>query len=269
MKQLPLINAKNEEVGKVKLPVQFDEVFRPDLIKRAFDALRSHNRQPYGADPRAGKKASAKISRRRRKYRGAYGKGISRVPRKIMTKRGEQFNWVGAFAPGTVGGRRAHPPKVEKIFWQKINKKERRKAIRSSLSASMNKEIVSSRGHEVPEKYPFIISSEVENISKTTDFIKVLEKLGFEKELERSEIKKIRAGKGKSRGRKYKKRKGPLVVVSENCKLMQSARNVPGVDVVEMKNINVELLAPGAMPGRCAIITDKAVKKLESERLFL
>lgn len=269
MKQLSVLNTKNEEVGKLKLPEQFSESFRPDLIKRAFDALRSHKRQSYGADPLAGKKTSAKLSRRRRKYRGAYGKGISRVPRKIMTRRGMQMNWVAAFAPGTVGGRRAHPPKSEKIFWQKINKKERKKAIRSSLSAVVDKKIVESRGHFVPEKYPFIVSSEIENIAKTKDFVIVLEKLGFEKDLERADIKKIRAGKGKSRGRKYKKRKGPLVVVSENCKLLVSGRNVPGVDVVDVKNLNVELLAPGSHPGRCAIITDKAVKKIEAEGLFL
>ena len=38
------------------------------------------------------------------------------------------MNWVGAFAPGTVGGRKAHAPNAEKIFDKKINKKENRKA---------------------------------------------------------------------------------------------------------------------------------------------
>ncbi len=269
MKQLTLINAKNEELGKIKLPEQFNENYRPDLIKRSFDSMRSHNRQPYGSDPLAGKKSSAKLSKRRRKYRGSYGKGISRVPRKILSRRGSQMNWVAAFAPGTVGGRRAHPPKTEKIFWQKINKKERKKALRSSLSAVMIKDIVKSRGHLVPENYPFAVSSEIENIEKTKVFADLLVKLGFEKELERAHIKKIRAGKGKSRGRKYKKRKGPLVIVSENCKLMHAARNIPGVDIVKAENINVALLAPGSHPGRCTIITDKAIKKIESERLFL
>ena len=49
------------------------------------------------------------------------------------------MNWVGAFAPGTVGGRRAHPPKSEKIWSKKINKKENAKAIRSAISATLLK----------------------------------------------------------------------------------------------------------------------------------
>ena len=84
------------------------------LIKRAVLTLQNNKRQRYGANPEAGKKVSAALSKRRRKYRGSYGHGISRVPRKILSRRGTSMNWQGAFAPGTVGGRRAHPPKAEK-----------------------------------------------------------------------------------------------------------------------------------------------------------
>ena len=125
------------EVNRKKLPEQFSELIRPDLIERAVFAIQSHKKQPYGASPEAGKRHSARISRRRHKYKTSYGHGISRVPRKIMSHRGERFNWVGALAPGTVGGRRAHPPKAEKIVDQKINKKERKKAIRSALAATL------------------------------------------------------------------------------------------------------------------------------------
>ena len=72
-------------------------------------------------------KQSAKLSKRRRAYRGSYGFGISRTPRKILSKRGRRLGWVGAVAPNTVGGRRTHPPKAEKIWREEINTKERRK----------------------------------------------------------------------------------------------------------------------------------------------
>ncbi len=263
-----ILDLENNEKGKINLPKQFEEALRPDLIKRAVLAIMSHKRQSYGAKPEAGKRASVRISKRRHDYRGSYGFGISRVPRKILSRRGTRMNWQGAFAPGTVGGRRAHPPKSEKILWQKINKKERKKAIRSAISATINKELVKKRGHKIKYNYPLIIDSAIENIDKTKKVKDILIKLGLKEELERCEKKKIRAGKGKSRGRKYKKKKGPLIIVSEDCKLTKSACNIPGMDICKVKNINVGLLAPGAVPGRLTLWSKKAVEILEKEKLF-
>lgn len=264
-----ILDLENNEKGKIKLPKQFEEDIRPDLIKRAVLAIMSHKRQAYGASPRAGKRASAKISRRRHNYRGAYGFGISRVPRKILSRRGTRMNWQGAVAPGTVGGRRAHPPKAEKIWWQKINKKERKRAIRSAIAATVAKDLVVKRGHKITGNYPLVIDSAIESVDKTKKAKDVLMKLGLDKELIRCGQKKIRAGKGKIRGRKYKKKKGPLIVVSKDCKLIKSASNIPGIDICEVKNINSELLAPGAVPGRLTLWSKDAVELLEKERLFV
>lgn len=267
--ELKLLSLTKTEIGKIKLPPQFDEDIRPDLIKKAFLTLQSNRRQPYGADPRAGKKASAELSRRRRKYRGSYGIGISRVPRKILSRRGTRMNWTGAFAPGTVGGRRAHPPKAEKVWIKKINKKERRRAIRSALTATIAKDLVAKRGHTVPVNYPFIIEDKIESLDKTKQIKDVLIKLGLKQELERSSKKTIRAGKGKARGRKYRRKKGILVVVSKDCSLKQAIKNIPGINAAKVNNLNVELLAPGANPGRLTLFTQRAIAKLEKEKLFM
>lgn len=267
--ELKILSPQNSEVGKKKLPKQFDEPVRQDLIKRAVEAVQSHKRQQYGSDPWAGLKHSAELSKKRRKYRGSYGHGISRVPRKITSRRGDQFNWTAAIVPSVVGGRRAHPPKAEKIFSKKINAKERRKAIRSAIAATINKEIVAERGHALPDKYPFIISGDFEKMDKTKVIVDALKKLGLDKDLGRASKKKVRAGRGKSRGRKYKKSKSALIIVSDKCNLLKAASNIPGVEVVEVKNINAELLAPGAVPGRLALFTDSAVERLEKEKLFM
>ncbi|MEM2121982.1 MAG: 50S ribosomal protein L4, partial [Candidatus Woesearchaeota archaeon] len=252
-------NLENKEVGTLDLPEQFSESIRNELIKKSFLAITASKRQPYGSFEDAGKRPSAKLMRRRRVFRTAYGYGISRVPRKILARRGSRFIWVGAFAPGTVSGRRAHPPKSEKIFEKKINKKENKKAIRSALSASLNKELVSKR-YSVPEDYPFAIVSDIEKIKKTSDVKKVLEIIGFKEELEKMSSRKIRAGRGKTRGRRYKRKRGILIVVgSENSELEKSARNL-GIEVVPVKRLNVELLAPGANPGRAVIFTENALK---------
>lgn len=266
--ELKIINTKNSVSGKVKAPKQFNEEIRPDLISRAVLAVQSHKRQPYGAHPEAGKRASAELSRRRRKYRGSYGIGISRVPRKILSRRGTRMNWVGAFAPGTVGGRRAHPPKAEKNWSQKINDHERKKAIRSAMAATLCKEIVEARGHLVPENYPFTIDDDFEKLGKTKDVKTALLKLGFDKELNRAEKKTIKAGRGKSRGRKYRKKKSVLLVVAEKCSLIKAAKNLPGVDIVTVESLNAELLAPGTDIGRATLFTKKAMERLEKEQLF-
>lgn len=266
---MKIFDNSKKEIGKIDLPVQFNEPIRTDLIQRAVLTIQNNKRQRYGTDPRAGMQASATLSRRRHDYRGSYGHGISRVPRKITSKRGTRFNWIGAVAPGTVGGRTAHPPKAEKIWNKKINIKEKRKAIRSSLSAVMDKELVVKRGHKVPEDYPFIIDSKFEETSKTKEVLEILKKLGYGDELMRSSEKNIRAGKGKMRGRKYKKKVGPLIVVSKYCKLSTAAKNIPGVEVISIRRINSELLAPGTIPGRATLFTKSAIEMLDKEKLFL
>ena len=259
---------EGKKVKEVKLPEQFKEPYHPDLIKRAVLTIQSNKRQPYGASLSAGKRASVKISKRRHNYRGCYGRGISRIPRKVTWHRGTQFGFTAAFAPGTVGGRKAHPPKSEKNWNKKINIKEKRKAIRSAISATINLDLVKQRNHLPPKNYPFIIDSKIEGLQKTKEVKQTLEKLGFKDELKRIESKKVRAGKGKSRGRKYKKKTGPLIVVSSNCKLIKSSTNIPGIKIIEVKKLNTELLAPGTQAGRLTLFTDKAIEIMEKEKLF-
>ncbi len=267
--KLDVYNFEGKKESTIELPQEFEKELRPDLIKRAVLYLQSLFRQPYGAKEKAGMRHSADLSRRRRKYRGSYGKGISRVPRKILSRRGLNFVWVGAVAPGTVGGRRAHPPKAEKVWAKKINKKERRQAILSALNAALNKDLVVERGHKVPENYPFAIINDFEKVSKTKDAVKILESLGFKEELERAKVKKVRAGKLKNRGRPYKKKKSLLIVVSENCAVKDALSNVPGVDVVRVDELNALLLAPGTHYGRATLFTDKALELLKEKKLFL
>ncbi len=266
--KVKILSTAKIEKGNVELPVQFKELIRPDLVKRAVEAVQSKNYQPYGSHPEAGMRASAKLSRRRHDYRGSYGFGISRVPRKILSRRGTRFSWVGAVAPGTVSGRRAHPPKAEKIWEKKINKKERRKAIRSAIAATVVKELVSERGHVLPDNYPFIIEDKIESMTKTKDVKECLTKLGFKGDLERTQEKSIRSGKGKTRGRKYRKKKGLLIVVSKECQLIKSANNIPGIDIQVVSSLNAELLAPGGNIGRMTLYTEGAIARLSNEKLF-
>ena len=250
------------------MPPQFAEEYRPDLIRRAVHALQSAARQAYGSHPEAGLRHSVDVSKRRRDYKTSYGIGISRVARKVHSHRGTRMFWVGSFSPQTRGGRRAHPPKSIKVLEKMINQKENSKAIRSALAATINKELVLARGHKIPAEYPFIVDSSIEKLSKTKEIESVLCALGFQEELARGQERKVRSGRGKSRGRKYNCKKSLLLVVDNSCPLMHAAKNLPGVEIVPVKALNVELLAPGAMTGRVTLWTEKALEVMQKEKLF-
>ncbi len=267
--KLKILNKKAEEKGSLELPKQFSEITRQDLIKRAVQAIQANNRTSYGAKEGAGQRHSAYLSKRRRAYRGTYGTGQARTPRKILSRNGIRFYYVGAVVPNTVGGRRAHPPKSSKVWSKSINKKENQKAIRSAIASTVNTELITSRGHKVPSNFPFIISDEFTNISKTSELKKSLEKLGFKEELERAEKTKIRPGKGKSRGRRYKKKTSILFVVTEPCQLANAATNLPGCSAILVQDLNAYSLAPGTSPGRLTLYTESAIKKLKEDKLFM
>ncbi|MBS3155414.1 50S ribosomal protein L4 [Candidatus Woesearchaeota archaeon] len=256
-----ILSLEGKKVKSIDLPIQFSEEYRPDLIKRAILAIFSHKRQSYGVFERAGKQQSAKLSRRRHDYKGAYGIGISRAPRKTMWRRGTQFGWVGAYAPFSVGGRRAHPPMPNKVWDEKINKKERRKAIRSAISATAIKELFN---YEVP----FVLENKFEDLSKTKDVKVVLKNINLLNEIERCQKRKIRAGKGKLRGRTYKKKIGPLIVVSKDCNIIKAAENLPGVNVVKVNELNASSLTKGVNLARLTLYTEAAIERLKNENLF-
>jgi len=246
-----IYDLNGEVKNKIDLPEIFNHPIRLDIIKKAFDVLRANKRQPYGADSLAGKRhATASAGK---------GLGVSRVPR--LTQVGSRR---AARAPGTVGGRRAHPPKAEKNWKEKINKKEKQIAIKSALSALTNKEIVKQRGHKFDEKItlPLVVDDKFKDIKKTKEVIEVLKKLRVYEDIERAEKgKHIRAGKGKRRGRKYKIPKS-ILIVSSRGDIHKSAANLPGLDIITPNQINIEYLAPGGNPGRLTIFTEEALKQI-------
>ena len=152
--------------------------------------------------------------------------------------------------------------KVEKIWEQRMNKKERQKAVRSAIAATSKKELVLKRGHKVKSELPIIVENKIQEIKKTKDLIGFLKKIGLKKELERIGERKIRAGRGKSRERKYKIRVGPLFVITEDKGIGKTVKNILGCDISRVGNLSAETLAPGAQAGRLAIFTKSAIEKL-------
>lgn len=247
-----IFNLEGKAVGKSKVPKVFKTTVRPDVIKRVVVALQSHRFQPQGRDPLAGRRRSV----------DALGSGhhLARVPR---LKGGSQR---AAFVVGVVGGHSAYPPVAMKKIAKEVPKKERRFALRSALAATASKELVASRGHIVEEirDFPIVAVDEIEDLKKTKEMEKVLLKLGVLPDVYRvKESLKERAGKGKKRGRRMKHAVGPLLVISQNKEVPPAVKNIFGVDVSTVNNLNAELLAPGTHPGRLTIWSKSAFEKLD------
>ena len=261
-----LLSVTGAPKGDITLPLVFETEYRPDVIQRAFVAEASLDIQPYGTDKRAGFRTSADyFGRRREYYRMTVNKGISRLPRIKLAKGGlGQVRIV----PHSKGGHRAHPPKAEKDWVKKINKKEWIFALNSAVAATTDFELAISEGrnHAIDSvSLPLIVEKSFEDIEKTSKIRDVLVSLGLEKDLERCSEKKNLAGRGKSRGRAQKYRTGVLIVVSGECKALKTAENLAGVSTVIVDNLAVSDLAPGGVAGRLTIWTEQAIKKMEEE----
>ncbi|MDF2956942.1 MAG: Ribosomal protein L4 [Candidatus Alkanophagales archaeon MCA70_species_1] len=251
-KTAKVLSLSGEVVREIVLPPVFMEEYRPDLIKRAVLAAQANRLQPYGASVLAGRDTSAES--------WGPGYGVARVPR-IKTGR------RAARVPQAVGGRRAHPPKPEKILSEKINKKERRKALRSAIAATADESLVRQRGHKFSAELPIVMEDAFEGLKKTRDVKEVFERIGVWEDVLRAKERKVRAGIGKMRGRRYKTKKSVLIVFGTEGGhegIRRAARNLPGVDVVHVRLLNAELLAPGTHAGRLTVWTESAIRGLES-----
>jgi large subunit ribosomal protein L4e len=249
--------------GKEKESIDLPEVFsiepRLDLIARAVVSIEAGSKQPQGRDPLAGKRNTAE--------NWNTGFGVARVPRRQGS--GYPGARQAAFAPMCVGGRLTHPPRSEKILVKNINKKEKHLALMSAISATQKRALVKGRGHFVDDvpSLPIVIDDKFQALKKSKEVLEIFEKLGLLKEIDRvKDHVTIRAGKGKRRGRKYKIRKGPLIVIKDNFGIFNAARNICGVDIVTINNLNCSALAPGTRCGRLTIWTQSAFNELKKLR---
>ncbi|MCU0798065.1 MAG: 50S ribosomal protein L4 [Candidatus Thermoplasmatota archaeon] len=239
--------------GHVGLPVVFSTPYRPDLIRRAVLTARANRRQRYGPSKVAGLRHSVST--------WGKGRGVSRVQRMVGSK-------TAAESPNNVGGRRAHPPRVEHYFTQKMNKKERSMAKASALAATSDHSKVMGRGHKLKEgiTLPVVVEDDIEAYSRTGDIVTLLRSLGLEADIQRAkEGTHIRAGRGKMRGRKYRTPRSVLFVASPGSPILIGARNIPGVSTATPKGLNTEALAPGGDPGRLMVLSKKALATLGGE----
>jgi large subunit ribosomal protein L4e len=257
----------NGQVKKeIDLPNYFSQEYRPDLIKKAVISSQSNKYQAKGNSPLSNRNNTAEYIGSR-KYRAVQNRNINTGHARLPRLKNNRTLMAGRVAgvSQAVGGHRAHPPKVAKILIKKINSKERTKAIISAISATTKEDLVKERGHKFLEtiKLPLVFEDSLESLKKTSEVYKTLEKTGVVEDVLKAKLKKqIRAGKGKMRGRRYKRRKSILFVLNDN-KNYKIFSNLEGVDVTTADKLSITELAPGTHAGRLTIYTESAINTLK------
>ncbi len=257
MEKINVYNLDGKKKGLIDKPKLFDVKPRIDLIRIANQVSQSNNKQIQGRDKRAGLRNTAEG--------WGTGHGMSRAPR----IKGSGFSTARSVGrvPFAKGGRQTHPIKAQKKIKKKINKQLKKASIISAISASGDKTWVKKGGFildHVPE-IPLVVDDKIQTMKKTSGVYSILCNLGLKENLIKiKKSVKIRAGKGKSRGRKYKKKKGILIIIKDDFGIINAARNIPGTEVIKIENLSIENLSPGGSSGRLILWTQSAINELHN-----
>ncbi|EDK38447.1 hypothetical protein PGUG_02545 [Meyerozyma guilliermondii ATCC 6260] len=256
--QVSVISTKGEQTStQVALPSVFSAPVRPDIVHSVFVKVNKNKRQAYAVSEKAGHQTSAES--------WGTGRAVARIPR--VGGGGTHRSGQAAFGNMCRGGRMFAPTKTWRKWNIKVNHNEKRYATASAIAASAVTSLVLARGHRVEQvkELPLVVADEFESVTKTKEAVAVLKAVGAHKDVVKVlKSKKLRAGKGKLRGRRFTQRRGPLVVYAKDNGLTKALRNIPGVETSDVKHLGLLQLAPGAHLGRFVIWTQSAIESLDS-----
>jgi large subunit ribosomal protein L4e len=243
-----------EVVDNLPMPAVFTAPIRDDIVHFVHTNMAKNRRQAHGVYHKAGMEHSAES--------WGTGRAVARIPR--IGGSGTSRSGQGAFGNQCRKGRMFAPLKTYRRWHRKINLNQRRHAIASAIAASAVTPLVLARGHRVNNVPELPLVVENLNAETTKTLLGTLTRLGAGEDLRRSRLsRKVRQGHGKMRNSRYVLRKGPLVIYGdENNLVKRTARNLPGVETVNVHRLNLLQLAPGGHLGRFIIWTRDAFKAL-------
>lgn len=159
------------------------------------------------------------------------------------------------------------PIKTYRRWHRKVNVGQRRYAVCSALAASAVTGLVMARGHRISQiaEVPLVVSNAAVNgVATTKQAVQFLKGIGAWEDVERvKDSRKLRAGKGKMRNRRFVQRRGPLFVYKTKGSINRALRNIPGIELASVERLNLLQLAPGGHLGRFIIWTEEAFAALD------
>ncbi|CAE8587775.1 unnamed protein product, partial [Polarella glacialis] len=157
-----------------------------------------------------------------------------------------------------------NPTKIWRRWHRRVIVTQKRHDVVTALAASSLPPLVMARGHRIGEvaELPLVVSDGLESVQKTNQAVEALNKLGCGPELQKVlDSKRLHAGQGKARNRRFRMRLGPLVIYKEENGISRAMRSIPGVVTACVDSLNLLRLAPGGSIGRFIIWTEGAFKQ--------
>ncbi|KIJ11980.1 hypothetical protein PAXINDRAFT_171484 [Paxillus involutus ATCC 200175] len=259
MASIPTVTVQStsgEPSTSLPLPAVLTAPIRLDVVAQVHKSMAKNKRQAYAVSEKAGHQTSAES--------WGTGRAVARIPR--VGGGGTHRSGQAAFGNMCRGGRMFAPTKTWRRWHVKVNQNQRRFATVSALAASALPSLVLARGHRIEEiaQVPLVIASAAESLKKTKEAVALLKSVNAYSDVVKvSNSRKLRAGKGKLRNRRYRQRRGPLVVYNEDNGIVKAFRNLPGVELVNVRRLNLLQLAPGGHLGRFIIWTEGAFALLD------
>merc|ERR1712179_683288 len=255
--QITVYSEKNEATdAPVCLPAVFKAPIRPDIVSFIHHEVAKNHRQAYAVNRDAGHQTSAES--------WGTGRAVARIPR--VRGGGTHRSGQGAFGNMCRGGHMFAPTKTFRRWHRKINVAQKRYAMCSAIAATGVPALVMAKGHQIDEipEVPLVVSDKVQGYTKTKEACILLKINKAWKDVDQVyKSKRMRAGKGKMRNRRRIQKLGPLVIYDQDQGITKAFRNIPGVDTIQVDNLNLLKLAPGGHLGRFCIWTESAFKKLD------
>jgi len=256
----PLIGVhsdKNAPTGNtICLPAVFRAPVRPDIVSLIHNNVAKNKRQPYCVSEPAGHQTSAES--------WGTGRAVARIPR--VRGGGTHRSGQAAFGNMCRGGRMFAPTKQWRRWHRKVGVAQKRYAMCSAIAATGVPALVMAKGHVIDgiAEVPLVVADSVQAFAKTKQAVEFLRRNKAWADVAKVyATRRMRAGKGKLRNRRHVQKLGPLVVYDQDQGLTKAFRNIPGVDCIQVDNLNLLKLAPGGHVGRFIIWTESAFKKLD------
>merc|ERR1712108_59545 len=256
--QITVYSEKNEATdAPVCLPAVFKAPIRPDIVSFIHHEVAKNHRQAHAVNRDAGHQTSAES--------WGTGRAVARIPR--VRGGGTHRSGQAAFGNMCRGGRMFAPLKTWRRWHKRCNINQRRYAMTSAIAATGVPALVMAKGHKVDEvpEIPLVVSNAAQEYKKTKQAVDLLKQLGAWDDVKRVyATRRMRAGRGKSRDRKHVQKLGPAIIYAQDNGIVRAFRNIPGVEVLDVNNLNVLRLAPGGHVGRFLIFTEDAFKALDT-----
>jgi len=255
--QVSVYSEKSQSVGRtVCLPAVFRAPVRPDIVSLIHNEVAKNKRQPYCVSEPAGHQTSAES--------WGTGRAVARIPR--VRGGGTHRSGQAAFGNMCRGGRMFAPTKQWRRGHRKVSVAQKRYAMCSAIAATGVPALVMAKGHVIdgiPE-VPLVVADKVQSFVKTKEAVEFLRRNKAWADVAKVyATRRMRAGKGKLRNRRRVQKLGPLVIYDQDQGVTKAFRNIPGVDCIQVDNLNILKLAPGGHVGRFVIWTEAAFKKLD------